>query len=195
MHSTTTSRTSEPEIALYRWRLGHQVFHLYLVAMITLLAELNDTNPPSDARTAVLLGDLAVLFEATAASMKYASNFDRDVYDSTIRPSMAPPRIKPGFSGSLNIDHKRMMASLVATPESLKRRFGEETSSWPTPVIEAWRSLVDAEQQARYHHGLVCRRLVTGGPSLLRMHMCGSGGANARGSGRRQATFTQADSA
>jgi hypothetical protein len=163
--------------------------------MITLLAELNDSDLPSDARTAVLLGDLAALFEATAASMKYASNFDSELYDTTIRPSMAPPVIKPGFSGSLNIDHKRMMTSLVSVPDMLKQRFGEETSTWPTAVLAAWRSLVNAEQQARYHHGLVCRRLVTGGPSLLRMHMCGKGSSEKQGGDRQRRVVRQAEGA
>jgi hypothetical protein len=169
----SASQASDPELAVRRWTLGHQIFHYYLVAMITILDELNDLDAPSEERSAQLLRDLAELFGATAASMKYASNFDRDVYDRVIRPTMAPPIAKPGFSGLLNVDHERMMALLVPVPDALKRRFGEETSSWPAPIAEAWHALVDAEQQARYDHGFVCRRLVVEGPSLLRQHMAG----------------------
>jgi hypothetical protein len=170
--AASAAHPSGPETAMYRWTLGHRVFHLYLVAMVTLLAELDAPEAPDDARTASILADLAALFEATSASMKYASDFDRELYDNTIRPSMEPPVLKPGFSGSLNVDHKRMMTALVGIPETLAQRFGEETAAWPTPVLTAWRSLVDAEQQTRFKHGHVCRRLVGGGPSLLRTHRC-----------------------
>jgi len=170
--AASASHPSGPETALYRWTLGHRVFHLYLVAMVTLLAELDANEPPDEARTANILADLAALFEATSASMKYASDFDRELYDSAIRPSMEPPVLKPGFSGSLNIDHKRMMTSLVDVPDTLACRFGEATADWPEPVLAAWRALVDAEQQTRFKHGHVCRRLVGGGPSLLRTHRC-----------------------
>lgn len=189
--AAAASHPSGPEIAMYRWTLGHRVFHLYLVAMVTLLAELDAVDAPDEARTASILADLAALFEATSASMRYASDFDRELYDNTIRPSMEPPVLKPGFSGSLNIDHKRMMTSLVGVPDTLVRRFGESTADWPAPVLAAWRALVDAEQQTRFKHGHVCRRLVGGGPSLLRTHRCGNK-EDAQGPEREAALATPA---
>jgi hypothetical protein len=164
---------SERELAIYRWTLGHRAFHLYLIAMVTLLAELDRAEAPDEARTTCILRDLATLFEATSACMKYSSDFGPDVYDSAIRPSMEPPMCKPGFSGSLNVDHKRMMVALVGVPDLLERRFGEDTATWPPLVLDAWQTLVGAEQRARFDHGHICRRLVPSGPSLLRLHKRG----------------------
>lgn len=173
--TTTAPDTAQQTDALRRWSVGHQTFHLYLVAMITLLEELRECPSLSDDRIATLLVDLAALFEATAASMKYAGSFDAATYDRAIRPSMAPPVIKPGFSGSLSTEHKRMMAALVSVPDTLEERFGNETIPWPSAVADAWCTLVDAEREARTHHAHVCRRLVPRGPSLLRMHVAGNG--------------------
>jgi hypothetical protein len=104
--------------------------------------------------------------------MKYESDFERAAYQTTIRPSMEPPTLKPGFSGSLNVDHRRMTHALALLPSILRARFGETTCGWPTTVAEGWSALVAAERETRHHHGFVCRRLVTGG-SLLRLHVCG----------------------
>jgi hypothetical protein len=163
--------SSPDDVAQQRWKLGHQTFHLYLVGMITLLEDLQ-ACPDSDAdRVASLIADLAALFEATAASMRYAGSFDSSAYESAIRPLMSPPCIKPGFTGLLNVEHKRMMTALAAVPGWLKERFGEEPDTWPPPLAQAWSALVDAEQRARVNHGHVCRKLVPDGPSLLRAHM------------------------
>jgi len=179
--TTTVPDTARQILALSRWTVGHQTFHLYLVAMITLLEELTECPSLSDEHIATRLSDLAVLFEATAASMRYASSFDAATYDQAIRPSMAPPVTKPGFSGSLSTEHKRMMAALVSVPDTLEERFGNETSPWPSAVADAWCTLVEAEREARSNHAHVCRRLVPRGPSLLRMHMAGSGALKVAG--------------
>jgi hypothetical protein len=166
-------RSSDAETAAFRWKVGHHTFHLYLVAMISVLHELNDERGIGDARVTDLLVDLAALFDATAASMRYASDFAPDTYDRDIRPSMAPPAVKPGFSGLLNVDHQRMMVELTQVPAMLQRRYGADMGRWPSSVAAAWDALVDSEQEARCNHGRVCRRLVVRGPSLLRMQMAG----------------------
>jgi hypothetical protein len=169
--STADLNVESEQVAHARWEMGHQVFHLYLVGMNTLLAELLEGTGHSDARVGGILSDLAVLFEATSASMKYASSFESSVYEEMIRPAMSPPAMKPGFSGLLNVEHKRMMQALTCVPAWLKRRYGEQTSCWPPAVAEPWDALVRAEQNARRDHGYVCRKLVPHGPSLLRTHL------------------------
>jgi hypothetical protein len=166
-----TQHSSSQQVARRRWKLGHQTFHLYLVAMIALLDELQQCPGAEVARIAALLADLAALFDATAASMRYASSFDSSAYEAAIRPAMSPPCIKPGFTGLLNVEHKRMMTALAAVPDWLKERFGEQPDSWPTALAQSWTQLVGAEQRARVNHGHVCRKLVPDGPSLLRAHM------------------------
>jgi hypothetical protein len=174
MQSTASpSIDSAAETARSRWALGHQTFHLYLIGMVSILDELGDCASLSEERVATLLLDLAALFDATSASMKYASSFDSATYDQSIRPSMAPPTARPGFSGLLNVDHKRMISALVSVPGTLEEHFGKATRTWPPSVYDAWSALVGAQQEARRNHVHVCRRLVPNGPSLLRLHAVG----------------------
>lgn len=162
--------TPAPRTALDRWQLGHHAFHIQLVAMITLLDELCGRPIPGDERTVTLLIDLAALFGAATASMKYASSFDSSAYEGSIRPTMTPPAFKPGFSGLLNVEHERMKAALAPVPRMLDERFGPDSTSWEPPIRDAWDDLVVAHRELYRHHGLVCRRLVSAGPSLLRIH-------------------------
>jgi hypothetical protein len=148
-------------IALNRWKTGHHVFHLYLVTMVTLLNELiDDIEDLEETRVVSLLLDLTALLEAATAGMKYASAFDPSAYAEAVRPTMMPPGIPEGFSGALNLDHKRMLKALQLLPRALRRRFGEAESLWPDAIAACWKQLNRAHREARMHHGLVCTRLV-----------------------------------
>ncbi|HEX5592314.1 MAG TPA: hypothetical protein VFX35_03070 [Solirubrobacterales bacterium] len=163
------TRLQAPLEPLERWKLGHQVLHLYLVAMVTLMGELQaEVDVLVSEQIAMTLEDVAELFSATSAGMRYASDFDARAYGDIVRPSMAPPAMPPGFSGVLNTDHARMIESLPVTFGALARRFGEQQSAWPDAVSNGWTTLVDAQLEARRSHRFVCRRFVPDEPSLLR---------------------------
>jgi hypothetical protein len=163
------ARLQAPLEPLDRWKLGHQVLHLYLVAMVTLMNELQaEMDVLASEQIAATLMDVAELFSATSAGMRYASDFDARAYGDVVRPSMAPPAMPPGFSGVLNTDHARMIESLPVTFGALARRFGEQQSAWPDFVTNGWTALVDAQLEARRSHMFVCRRFVPDEPSLLR---------------------------
>jgi hypothetical protein len=156
---------------LQRWKTGHRVFHAYLVTMVTLLGEgARELPDAAEDRIARVLVDLARLYVASTASMKYASSFTAAAYEQIVRPSMMPPFTRPGFSGVLNVDHRRMLDGLDTLAEALAQRFGPAADGWPVAVAEAWRELQGARRESHRHHGLICRRFVNNGPSLLRAH-------------------------
>lgn len=153
--------------AIRRWKLGHHVFHLQLIVMNSALHELELalTHGAWDTAT-TLLRQLASLYHAATASMKYASDFSPTIYDTFIRPSMAPPWLSEGFSGELNREHEAMLSILKAIRKELRRR--ESHGLLPDNVAKAARALWTAQARNRRHHMLICDRFVPGGRSLLK---------------------------
>jgi hypothetical protein len=162
--------TSQPppgaDTALLRWKLGHQLFHLHLAAMNTLLVDARGSL--ESARWVELteaLDQLRVLYDAATSTMTYAADFSPEMYEQLIRPSMAPPFMSPGFSGVLNTEHDQMTDRL----RGLRRRFKElkRTGRVPEAVAEASARLWAAQSRNRRNHLLVCERFVPDGTSLL----------------------------
>ncbi|MEO3780392.1 hypothetical protein ABGB16_26975 [Micromonospora sp. B11E3] len=170
--------------AVLRWKLGHQVFHLLLVALNT---RLDETIGRLDAgrwdTTEADLRELARLYDASTATMRYAADFPRAEYQRLVRPSMMPPFAGEGFSGQYNTDHARMLDGL----RTLRRRYEARRGDAPEPVRAAWRRLLDTQRVNRRNHMHVCRRFVDDGDSLLQryfrqQHAAGAGGGrDARG--------------
>ena len=80
------------QLAIRRWKGGHHAFHVLLVAMNTRLdqaSELLDARAYDAA--APLLDELAGLYRAATALMRYASDFRTADYETLVRPSMMPP--------------------------------------------------------------------------------------------------------
>jgi hypothetical protein len=152
--------------AVLRWKLGHHMFHLHLATMTTLLGEartaLDESRWPALCER---LDELRVLYDAATATMHYASDFSRDLYERLIRPSMAPPYVSPGFSGVLNLEHEQMARRL----RDLRHRFKElqRQGAVPDEAREAATRLWRAESRNRRNHILVCTRFVPDGQSLL----------------------------
>ena len=154
--------------AVFRWKLGHQVFHLQLVAINSLLEEsLQALKEGAYERFRRRISELCRLYDASTATMAYAACFEEEQYTSLIRPSMAPPYVSPGFSGLLNLDHERMLKRIKKLRRSLPARLGPARSSWPAPVLEALSDLTGAVQRNRENHGLICKQFVADGVSLL----------------------------
>ncbi|MFD9636293.1 hypothetical protein [Streptomyces violascens] len=96
---------------MYRWKLGHHVFHLHLTLMNTHLAALRGALDEEDWVTCrSLLDTLARLYRAATASMRYASDFPQGSYTGLLRPAMEPPWVSPGFSGKFNTDEQGLAA-------------------------------------------------------------------------------------
>jgi hypothetical protein len=115
-----------------------------------------------------LLGQLRILYDAATANMVYTSDFPRLIYETVVRPSMMPPFLSPGFSGTLNTEHNVMLDRLKQLREALQEAFGSSKEEWPVGVARAWSELSQAQARNRRHHGLICSKFVPDGVSLLR---------------------------
>jgi hypothetical protein len=152
-------------VAVRRWKLGHHTFHVLLVAMNTRLHEVADRLEEEEweaASTAML--DLARLYDAATASMRYTSDFPRIEYERLLRPSMMPPFASPGFSGVFNREHAMMMAGVRRIRTFMKEREDDV----PEQALAAWERLREAQQTNVDSHMLVCRKFVDDGVSLLK---------------------------
>jgi len=155
----------EQRVAVRRWKLGHHTFHLLLVAMNTRLDDVAAALEDEDWETASAgMLELARLYDAATATMRFASDFDPDDYENLVRPSMMPPFASPGFSGVANREHATMMAGVRTTRIAMNDL--EERA--PEDVLAAWQRLRDAQQENVESHMLVCRRFVADGESLLK---------------------------
>jgi hypothetical protein len=152
--------------AVLRWKLGHQLFHLHLAAMNTLLVDASEEL--ESARWSELtesLEQLRVLYDAATATMRYASDFSQGTYERLIRPSMAPPFLSPGFSGLLNLEHEQMLDRFRGLRRHLKQM--QRAGGVPAAVGEAGTRLWSAQSRNRKNHVLVCEKFVPEGKSLL----------------------------
>ena len=61
----------------------------------------------------------AAFLRSSAAAMKYASDFAPDDYEATVRPAMAPPRVREGFSGLQTRDHAYLVRVFGAVKPAL----------------------------------------------------------------------------
>ncbi len=157
--------TPSQRVAVKRWKLGHHTFHVLLVAMNTRLTEVGDLLEAEewDAASEAML-DLARLYDAATASMRYTSDFPRIEYETLLRPSMMPPFSSPGFSGVFNREHATMMAGVRRIRAYMK----DHEEGVPERVLASWERLREAQQTNVESHMLVCRKFVEDGVSLLK---------------------------
>lgn len=168
MHQREPLPTVKQSQAITRWKSGHHLFHVYLVVMNTVLDEVLEAIWEGDARSAEgRLRELASLYDAASAAMKYAADFEPGCYTSLIRPSMQPPLLSEGFSGTLNKDHALMLFYLRSIEKALEASLRAGLIRQPSSIFGAWELLRDAEKRNRRHHGFVCQRFVPNGVSLL----------------------------
>jgi hypothetical protein len=155
--------------ALVRWKEGHQALHVYLVAINTVIYgtanALKDNDQP---KISSCLGRLAALYDAATATMQYSADFPRQLYENTVRPSMAPPMLPPGFSGKLNTEHRQMVAAFKQLSRAIRASYGRNTSAWPGEISRQWTAVQLAKTANLKRHDLICSQFVSNSPSLLR---------------------------
>lgn len=166
--TTAVDRPSSAQrYAVLRWKLGHHVFHVLLVTMNTRLNEaISRLEAEEWEATRAALLDLARLYDAATAAMRYAADFSSMQYKQLIRPSMMPPFASEGFSGVHNTEHATMLAGV----RTLRRLYKKVRADAPEPVHLAWQRLVEAQRANQNNHMYVCRRFVAEGTSLLQRH-------------------------
>jgi hypothetical protein len=161
---TAAELSQVQRLAIRRWKGGHHAFHVLLVAMNTRLDQASELLDAGAYDTAApLLDELAGLYRAATALMRYASDFRAADYETLVRPSMMPPFASPGFSGLANQDHAVMLDRMTRLRSAVSRN--EEASP---RVRAAGARLTGAQKDNRASHMLVCRRFVPDGHSLLR---------------------------
>ncbi len=138
-----------------RWLIGHQLFFTLIQGSIIGLgrfaaagASWHAEDEPTP-QMAAGLEFAAVFLRASAAAMRYASDFAPEDYDRTVRPDMAPPKVRAGFSGFQTRDH----AYLVRLLTVLKPLFASVGGR-----ITAHKELADAIVSAYEAHELICAR-------------------------------------
>ncbi|MEU2514290.1 hypothetical protein [Streptomyces syringium] len=159
--------------ALRRWKLGHQLFHLLLTTMNSVLDDiLTEVRGAHWASVCRDLERLRALYDAATAAMAYASDFPASVYRDDIRPTMEPPFLAPGFSGVLNREHQVMAERMRALLNAL----ADVPRTGPVAAIRRAEALLRAAQRRnRRAHAAICERCVPDGTSLLQQHWAGIG--------------------
>src|SRR5207248_2111229 len=143
-----------------RWILGHRLFFVQIQGVIVGINSFLANQAAGDADEAAEGLNLAATFlRSSAASMKFASDFDPAVYERHVRPAMAPA-VRADFSGLQTRDH----AYLV-------RRFGEVKRALATmsEPFEAGEAFVEALVDAFLAHEFICARF--GGDVLPSLRM------------------------
>jgi hypothetical protein len=155
-----------------RWRLGHRLFEVVLAAIIEVLkrAALELAAADFDALCRSL-ETLAGLLESATSAMQFTADFDPSVYRDQIRPTMEPPKMPPGFSGTLNERHAEFLENFRGLDAALKAGFGNRLESAPPELENAWRAVLKMRSKNLAAHGLVCEKFVPGGESLLKEHL------------------------
>lgn len=132
-----------------RWLVGHQLFFALIQGAIVGLncfAAAGSSGLRRDADRGLTLA--AAFMRSSAAAMRFASDFEPSDYDATVRPSMAPPAVRDGFSGLQTRDH----AHLVRLFAALKPVLAAAVAS------DARRDFVDSVISAYASHEFICAR-------------------------------------
>jgi hypothetical protein len=136
--------------AATRWLRGHQIFLVLIQAMIQIVGTMADLAQSADRDAAMAM--LTTLFEASAAAMRHTANFEPEVYDRMIRPSMAPPYIVNGFSGLFSSDHRQLVQLLRSEGGRLR------TGAFACPHLQ--HKMIAALGKLYDDHGAVCSQFV-----------------------------------
>ena len=133
-----------------RWLVGHQLFFALIQGTIVGLncfsqAAAVEAIPEADEGLALA----AVFMRSSAAAMKFASDFAPADYDATVRPAMAPPKVREGFSGLQTRDHAYLVRTFGAVKPALAPLAGRS---------EAHRDFVESVVSAYAAHEYICAR-------------------------------------
>ncbi|MET0133576.1 MAG: hypothetical protein ABW215_08275, partial [Kibdelosporangium sp.] len=148
-----------------RWHVGHRLFFTLIQVTIQAVTGLSQAARARDVAGVRECVDLVRLTSlGSAAALRLAADFSPVDYQRTVRPTMLPPHVRPGFSGLQTRDHHhlvRAMGKLRADMATVA-----ELGAPHTTLISAIRSLYDA-------HAHVCTRFGGGVAPSLRMAALG----------------------
>jgi hypothetical protein len=136
--------------ALRRWRRGHRLFFVVTQGIVPALSGLARAISEDDRPTArSALSAAAALSRGAAAALRFTADFAPEAYADTVRPSMVPPDVPPGFSGVQSPDHQM----LVRLHRRMRPVFASlDPEAWPI------RAFQDASAEMFAAHMGVCDR-------------------------------------
>jgi hypothetical protein len=133
-----------------RWLVGHQLFFALIQGVIVGMNCFAGAMLAGDTAEADEGLKLATAFmRSSAAAMKLTSDFAPDDYERTVRPAMAPPEVRAGFSGLQTRDHSYLV-----------RLFGTLKPIFTTPGYPsgAHRDFIESVVSAYAAHEFICLR-------------------------------------
>ena len=144
-----------------RWMVGHRLFFALIQGAIVGLncfasAAADQAMPEAGEGLALA----AAFLRSSAAAMKFASDFAPADYDATVRPAMAPPKVRTGFSGLQTRDHAYLVRMLGALKPVL---------TGPHVPGPAHEEFVESVVSAYAAHEFICERFRGGVLPSLRM--------------------------
>jgi hypothetical protein len=148
---------------LTRWKTGHMAFFVHLQGLNIALRRFQSVVEVGDYDAAdTHLRAAAGLMFSSAALMRFTGDFDRESYETVVRPTMCPPNVIEGFSGLLSRDHREVIRLIG----QLKPIF----ATLPKQLHDS-RQLFLAGAAAVYEsHKFVCELFGGGATSSLRMN-------------------------
>jgi hypothetical protein len=144
-----------------RWRVGHHQFFVLIQAItVALSCALTAAQEEDKAELADCLDLVTTVVLGSAASMRFAADFPRAVYEAAVRPDMLPPTVSAGFSGLQTRDHRYLV-----------QIFGRLRDALPAMVAAgpAYERFVGAVERMYQAHAWVCARF--GGEELPSLRM------------------------
>ncbi|WP_329110386.1 hypothetical protein OG792_15700 [Micromonospora sp. NBC_01699] len=153
----------------HRWLVGHQLFFAVVQGAIVGLncfVHAAERGDEPDARAAV--GVASDFMRSSAAAIRFTADFGPVDYDKLVRPAMAPPAVRAGFSGLQTRDHA-FLVGLFTELRTLLARPG------PGRAGADFEEFVDATIEAYDAHQFICARF--GGDVLPSLRMA----ANSQG--------------
>jgi hypothetical protein len=133
-----------------RWLVGHQLFFALIQGAILGLncfSRAASVEAIPEAEEGLALA--AVFMQSSAAAMKFASDFAPDDYEATVRPAMAPPKVREGFSGLQTRDHAYLVRVFAAVKPALATLAGRS---------QAHGEFVESVVSAYAAHEYICAR-------------------------------------
>jgi hypothetical protein len=149
--------------ALTRWKTGHKAFLIHLQGLIVALRRFRSAIEGDDLDAADdHLRAAAGLMFSSAALMRFTGDFDRQAYETVVRPSMCPPNTIEGFSGLLSRDHRevvRLIGQLKPIFAALPKRLHDSRQLFLAGAAAVYES-----------HKYVCELFGGGATNSLRMN-------------------------
>ncbi|MEO1028541.1 MAG: hypothetical protein AAFX02_05730, partial [Pseudomonadota bacterium] len=157
---------------LSRWQDGHTLFICLdqgLIAQLVAILEALNAGDLDSAR--IGLESAAAIFHATAVALLQTGAMSREEYESIVRPTMEPPNVAAGFSGTFLAEHRRLLRLVKEVNTALSNRPAELSDAYDRYVMA-----INASYSAHRH----CCELVAGDkPSLAKARLDENGTAAA----------------